>query len=58
MARRGDFAVVVGPDGSPAAIAAVATTIAFPWPEGTRVNGVVARRTPATTGRPGYVIAA
>lgn len=58
MAARGAFGVIVATDGSPAAIAAVATTIAFPWPARARVNGVVARRTPSTAGRPGYVLAA
>lgn len=58
MRRRDAFTVVVATDGSPAAIAAVATTIAFPWPANTEVSGVVARRTPATAGRPAYVLAA
>lgn len=34
------------------------TTLAFPWPDATIVSGIVARRTPATSGRPGYVMAA
>jgi nucleotide-binding universal stress UspA family protein len=54
--RAGEFCVIVATDGSPAAIAAVATTLAFPWPEKTRVVGVVARRTATTSGRPGYVL--
>ncbi len=58
MRRRNAFTVVVATDGSPAAIAAVATTLAFPWPARTGVSGVVARRTTATAGRPGYVLAA
>ena len=52
------FEVLVATDGSRAAHAAVATTLAWPWPPGARVSGVVARRTMSTAGRPGYVIAA
>jgi nucleotide-binding universal stress UspA family protein len=52
------FSVVVATDGSRPARAAIKTAMAFPWPEGTHVGGVVARRTPATSGRPGYVLAA
>jgi len=52
------WTVVVGTDGSPEARAAVAATVAFPWPEGTRAAGVVARRTAAIRGRPGYFVEA
>ena len=58
MSRGGEFCVVVATDGSPPANAAVATTLVFPWPDKTRVFGVVARRTPTTAGRPGYVVRA
>jgi len=58
MSRGGEFCVVVATDGSSAANAAVATALAFPWPEKTRVFGVVAKRTPTTAGRPGYVLRA
>src|SRR5262245_23234762 len=52
------WTVVVGTDGSPEARAAVAATVAFPWPDGTRAAGVVARRTTAIRGRPGYFVEA
>ena len=58
MTKRSVLSVIVATDGSRPAQAAVKTVVAFPWPRGTRVHGVVARRTPATSGRPGYVIAA
>lgn len=58
MPRAARFPVVVGTDGSPVAQAAVAAALIFPWPEGTTIYGVVARRTRATAGRPGYVRAA
>ena len=58
MARPSPFPVVVGTDGSTVARAAVATTLMFPWPDGTEVHGVVARRTRAAAGRPGYVLEA
>lgn len=43
MPKRTGFHVLVGTDGSPQARAAVAATVAFPWPRGARVHGVVAR---------------
>jgi nucleotide-binding universal stress UspA family protein len=52
------LSVLVATDGSRHARAAVATTLAFPWPGGTRVNGVVALRTASTRGRPRYVVEA
>jgi nucleotide-binding universal stress UspA family protein len=58
MAKRSGFQVVVGTDGSRTSIAAIVTTLAFPWPDATHVAAVVARRTPATAGRPRYVVAA
>jgi nucleotide-binding universal stress UspA family protein len=58
MKRRRQFTVLVATDGSPEARAAVALTAAFPWPEGTRVHGVVARRGIRTFQRPQYVVAA
>jgi nucleotide-binding universal stress UspA family protein len=42
------FNVLVATDGSPQARAAVAATARFPWPDGTRVYGVVASRVPRT----------
>ena len=50
-----EFPVVVATDGSRTARAALATTRMFPWPDGTKVHGVVARRIRATAGRPTYV---
>jgi len=49
------FQVVVGCDTTDEARAAVAATTTFPWPAGTAVTGVVARRTREARGRPGYV---
>ena len=43
MARQKEFRVLVATDGSRDARAAVTATLAFPWPAGTRVQGVVAR---------------
>ena len=43
---------------SPEARAAVRAAAVFPWPAGTRLLGVVAKRMRATFGRPGYVKAA
>lgn len=42
-ARRGGFGVLVATDGSPQARAAVAVTVAFPWPRAARAHAVVAR---------------
>jgi nucleotide-binding universal stress UspA family protein len=53
-----DFRVLVTTDGSRYARAAVATTLAFPWPADTSVSGIVAARTSATRGRPRYVVEA
>jgi nucleotide-binding universal stress UspA family protein len=49
------FPVVLGTDGSRMARAAIATTLAFPWPEGAEVLGVVATRPRSRAGRPEYV---
>jgi nucleotide-binding universal stress UspA family protein len=43
MAKRGALRVLVATDRSPAARAAVTTTLMFPWPERTHVRCVVAR---------------
>ena len=43
MAKEKVFRVLVATDGSRDARAAVTATLAFPWPAGTRVQGVVAR---------------
>lgn len=58
MTKHSGISVVVATDGSRPAAAAIKTALTFPWPEGTRMTGVVARRTFATSGRPGYVMAA
>jgi len=58
MTRMSGWSVLVATDGTPEARAAVAAAAAFPWPAGTRVWGVVARRTLATRGRPQYFVAA
>jgi nucleotide-binding universal stress UspA family protein len=58
MADRDGLRVLVATDGSPAARAAMATAIDFPWPPGTRAAGVVARRVRAARGRPVYVVRA
>jgi len=50
--------VVVAVDGARGGRTALALTLAFPWPAGTRVTSVTARRTAATRGRPPYVLAA
>jgi nucleotide-binding universal stress UspA family protein len=47
MKKARGFRVVVATDGSAAARAAVAMTVAFPWPIRTQVEGVVARHYPA-----------
>jgi nucleotide-binding universal stress UspA family protein len=57
MSARG-WSVLVATDGTPEARAAVAAAAIFPWPPGTRVSGVIARRTLATIGRPQYFVAA
>jgi len=44
MTRAKRFTVVIATDGSPAAKAAVATAVQFPWPDGTRAFAVVARQ--------------
>jgi nucleotide-binding universal stress UspA family protein len=49
------FSVVVATDGSPEAHAAVRAAGVFPWPPGTQLHGVVAKRTSWTMGRPRYV---
>lgn len=43
MAKRRALSVIVASDGSRDGRAAVAATVRFPWPAGTRVRGVVAR---------------
>ncbi len=42
-----DFRVLVATDGSTAAKMAVVTAVRFPWPAGSRAQGVTARRVPA-----------
>jgi len=50
------FILLVATDGSPEARAAVAATVALPWPPGTRIQGVLARRRMRTFQRPQYVL--
>ena len=51
MARRTEFTVLIGTDGSPSARAAMATAAAFPWPRRTRVHAVVAQDAAAAARR-------
>ena len=44
MARRTEFIVLVGTDGSPSARAAIAAAAMFPWPRNARVHAFVARQ--------------
>jgi nucleotide-binding universal stress UspA family protein len=44
MARTRRFHILIATDGSAAAKAAVATAMRFPWPDGTRAFGVVAKQ--------------
>ena len=44
MARKSEFRVLVGTDGSRQAKAAIATAVHFPWPARTRVRAVIARK--------------
>lgn len=44
MARVKRFNVAIATDGSPAAKAAVATALQFPWPDGSRAFAVVAKQ--------------
>ena len=46
--RRRSFHVLVATDGSPQARAALATTLAFPWPDATRVRGVMVSGVPSS----------
>ena len=55
MTGRKGLRVLVAVDGSPGARAALAMTIAFPWPAGTRVRSVTAQRSAAMGGRPAAV---
>lgn len=58
MGKGKAWAVVVATDGSPEADAAVRAAAAFPWPAGTRLQGVVAKRSRSTMGGPAHVKAA
>src|SRR5207249_1522835 len=44
------FPVLIATDGSAQAQAAVAATVRFPWPNGTRAHGVMAQRLPRMAG--------
>ncbi len=55
MKNRGGWRVLVATDGTPEARRAVAVTVAFPWPAGTKASGVVGQRTLRARGRPRYV---
>jgi nucleotide-binding universal stress UspA family protein len=58
MRRSRTFPVLVAVDASPSARAVIAATLAFPWPPAARVHAILATRTRATAGFPGYVRAA
>ena len=58
MGHASMWAVVIATDGSPEAHAAVRAAAVFPWPAGTRLHGVVAKRTRSTMRRPGHAKAA
>jgi nucleotide-binding universal stress UspA family protein len=58
MARPREFRILVATDGSKPAVAALNTALIVPWPEPSQAAAIVARRTMATIGRPGYVLAA
>jgi nucleotide-binding universal stress UspA family protein len=45
MAKRAEFRILAGVDGSAHARAALATVIQGPWPDGARVRAIVARQT-------------
>ena len=47
MARKRELRVLVATDGSRHAQAAIATTLHFPWPAGTRVRAITARKVQA-----------
>lgn len=47
MSKRAEFRLLVATDGSSHANAAVATAVQFPWPERSRVQGLVAKQVPA-----------
>lgn len=55
MAKPTPFSVLVATDGSAPARAAVAATVVFPWPEGSRASGVVARGVPTVVEWPDSV---
>jgi nucleotide-binding universal stress UspA family protein len=55
---RSRFTVVVATDGSPESRAAVRAAAVFPWPAGTQLQAVVAKRARAALGRPSQVKAA
>jgi nucleotide-binding universal stress UspA family protein len=46
------FGILVATDGSPSARQAVGAAVAFPWPAGSRADGVVARRFPLALPEP------
>jgi nucleotide-binding universal stress UspA family protein len=58
MTTNDAFRVLIATDGSPAARAAVATALAFPWPAAARAHAVIARRTWETAGRAAYAVGA
>jgi nucleotide-binding universal stress UspA family protein len=52
MPRRSAFTVLVATDGSQPAEPAVAAAVRFPWPQGARAHGVLARSRPPRPGWP------
>ena len=55
MAKPRSFTVLIATDGSEEATAAVNAVTTFPWPDGTRVHGVVVRSSLAAPEIPEYV---
>ena len=56
MPKQRGFCVLVATDGSEHARAAIATALTFPWPPGTAMRAVIARRSLWSTGRPQYML--
>ena len=52
MAKPQSFTVLIATDGSDEATAAVNGVTTFPWPDGTRVHGVVVRTSQAALAAP------
>lgn len=57
MAKARGFSILIATDGSDEGTAAVNAGVAFPWPSGARVHGVVVRNPVVTTEMPEFVLA-